>query len=244
MKKGVVFSILAFLLVFNQLNAQSYTKELYVGGGVLLRGYSFNLSYGMIFNPKRTGVFSLDIESERHSKEDNGLMNYRSGGASNLFVYGKQNSLHRLDFSYSEKRYLTDKTTENNLSLGLVYGGGFSLGMLKPYYLDLAYRGIDNQFKVVSERYSEANATAFLDYSAIQGRSSQQKGWDELSLAPGINLKTGMVLDWGAQSSFVRTVELGLKGNFYFEPIPLMILDENSAIFLTLYLKLHLGGRG
>jgi hypothetical protein len=53
-----------------------------------------------------------------------------------------------------------------------------------------------------------------------------------------------MILDWGAQSNFVRTIELGLKGNFYFEPIPLMILDENSAIFLTLYLKLHLGGRG
>ena len=68
-------------------------------------------------------------------------------------------------------------------------------------------------------------------------------GWDELNYRPGLTLKGGMLIDWGAWDGLVKSMEVGVCGDFYFKKIPMMVYEENTPVFINLYLNLHLGKR-
>ena len=224
------------------LNNHKY--ELLVGGGVHTTGFQVKAAFGLVYNPKRTGNIVLEFgeikdPSERQQTYD-GLSIV--GGAPKSFIYGKRNNLYQSRFVYAEKLYLSDKNNRA-ISLGLSYAAGFSLGMLRPYYLDLIYRNNVGIPTVTAEKFSQENQFKFLTPQEVDGPSGITYGWDELSLYPGFCFKAGLLVDGGASDSILKDIEVGVAADIYFSDIPLMVFEAQTPVFFNIFLNVHLGHR-
>ncbi|MDC0230544.1 hypothetical protein OAK19_01125 [Aureispira] len=219
-------------------------NEFFVGGGINTRGFQVRVAYGLIKSPMRTMNFFLEFGEIKNPKEKQQTYDGLSiiGGAPKSFIYGKRNNLFFTRFGYGEKYYISLKN-RRAVSLGFVYAGGFSLGMIRPYYLDLIYRDNVGRPSIVAEKYSESNMLKFLNPQEVDGPSGSDYGWDELDLAPGLFLKAGLLIDWGAFDTIVKDIEIGFAADFYFREIPMMIFEENTPVFVNLYINIHLGHR-
>lgn len=219
-------------------------NEFYLGGGIHTRGFQVRVGYSFLPNPIRTMTFFASFAEIKHPKEQ--TLTYEGlsilGGAPKSFIYGKRNNLFLARLGYGEKYYLSSKN-RRAVSLGFTYAGGFSLGMIRPYYLDLIYRDNGGRPNIIAEKYSQANSLKFLSPQEVDGPSGAAYGWDELDVAPGLFLKAGLLIDWGAFDSILKDIEVGIAADFYFKKIPLMIFEENTPIFVNLYLNVHLGHR-
>lgn len=218
-------------------------NELFVGGGINTRGFQVNVAYSLIKSPFRTMSFFVDFGEIKHPKERRQTYDGLSlGRAPKAFIYGKKNNLFFTRIGYGEKYYLSARN-RRLVSLGFTYSGGFSLGMVRPYYLDLIYRDNGGRPNVVPEKYSESNLLKFLNPQEVDGPSGPAYGWDELDLAPGLFIKAGLLIDWGAFDNVLKDIEIGVAADFYFDQIPIMIFEKNTPVFVNLYINIHLGHR-
>lgn len=219
-------------------------REFFIGGGVHTRGFQVTAGYSIIDRSRRTKSFFAEFGEIKHPKENRQSFEGFSGpgGGSSAFIYGKRNHLYMTRIGYGEKLYLSDKNTRL-VSLGFTYAAGISLGMIRPYYLDLIYRDNVGRPDIVAERYNESNRIKFLNPQEVDGPSGAAYGWDELTIRPGLFAKAGLLVDWGAYDSVVKAMEVGLSADFYTEDIPMMIFEENTPIFVNLYLNVYLGHR-
>ena len=222
-----------------------FRNELYIGGGIHTRGWNVNLNYAFIRKPMRTMSFTAEFGEIMHPKERTQTFEGLSiiGSTTKAFIYGKRNSLFVGRLGYSEKLYLSSKESRRAISLAWTYGGGISLGMVKPYYLNLIYRNSGGQPTIRAEKYGEDNWNKFLSPQEIDGPTGASRGWDELLLEPGFYVKTALLVDWGAFDEVVKGFEVGLSMDTYFSRIPIMIFEENTPIFVNLYLHIYLGKR-
>lgn len=184
----------------------------------------------------------------KHPREYRQSVNFHNGNlllkSSSSFSYGKQNNFLVARAGIGEKRYLSEKAKRKGVAVGVSYEGGFSLGVLKPYYLILnRLESSSGGSYTVTERYSEENAEFFLDVSRVQGAASFFKGIDEVSIIPGIHGKVGAHFSLGAFEKDVRALELGFMFDLYFKRVPIMIIENNQPFFLNLYATLQLGKR-
>lgn len=265
--KKILTIAATFLFLSSGLNAQKtfqpkqdnnydykgivYNKELAINLRVHTNGFAFGANIGKIKSYYLTRFYSLEVGEIKHPKERRQSFD-PSGGpggkTSRSFMFGKQNNLYMLRAGIGEKRYLSEKAKHKGLAVGLSYEVGPSLGLLKPYYLELI-RANDiggSPFLVVSEKYSEANEDVFLDVGRIYGSSSFTKGFGELKFRPGIHFKASVHFDWGAFDEFVKALEAGIMGDIFFSEVPIMVdteFSENRPYFINLFLTLQLGKR-
>jgi hypothetical protein len=183
----------------------------------------------------------------KHPREYRQAVNFQSGNlilkSSSAFAYGKQNNFIVARAGIGEKRYFSEKAKRKGVAVGISYEGGFSLGFLKPYYLDLSRLEPSGGSVAVTEKYSEENADLFLDVSRIQGAASFFKGIDEISILPGLHGKFGAHFSLGAFERDVRALEVGVMVDAYFKRVPLMIIENNQPLFVNLYATLQFGKR-
>jgi len=153
-----------------------YDKEFTFDIRLHTNGLALGVNIGRLKTFYKTRFYQFEIGELRHPKEEresNDNPNF-SGRSSRSFFFGKQNSLYVLRGGIGEKRYFSEKAKERGLAIGVSYVIGPSIGLLKPYYLDLL-RSRDNTIEVVSEKFSEENADQFLDVRNIFGSSGYFK---------------------------------------------------------------------
>jgi hypothetical protein len=160
------------------------------------------------------------------------------------FVYGKQNNFYAVHGGWGQRRYLSEKARRKGVAVGYQYVIGPSLGIVKPYYLDIPKPGdVRPCPDVVSIRYEEGdNAAAFLSNN-IYGASGLIKGWNQVSPMPGGFFKIALIFDWGAFDEMLKAAEVGLMADVYPREVPIMINEQNRPIFFNLYLNAQIGKR-
>jgi len=158
------------------------------------------------------------------------------------FVYGKQNNLYLLNVTYGKQFMLAEKAEKSGVELGLNILGGLSLGMLKPYYLNVLYP-VDNSntYTIKAIRYTPETAEKFLDWFSIYGGAGFTYGLDEIKFLPGIHLKSGLNFDWAQNDDAIKALEVGVMIDAYYKKVPIMILDDNAQFIPNLYLSLQFG---
>lgn len=217
------------------------------------RGWAVGVNFGRLKTYYLTTFFNVEIGELKHFKEFRQNFDFTFGGTgrtSKAFVFGKQNNLLVLRGGYGQKRYFTEKARRRGVAVGMSYSGGPSLGLLKPYYLDILYAGSgSNNLSIRSEKYSSENAVEFLSAGRIWGSSGFTKGLSEVSVVPGLHAKVALHLDWGAFDEFLKAAEVGIMADFFIRKMPIMVespeLDnvENSPLFINFFLNLQLGKR-
>lgn len=217
-------------------------------------GFAFGFSKGQLKTYYLTRFYSFEFGEINHPREHKETLDdfsFSNQAIPKSFIYAKQNSFFVLRGGVGEKRYLTEKGKKKGLAIGISYEAGASLGLLKPYYLNLKVRtGIDpSPLRLETRKYSEEIADRFLNIQEIYGGAGFLKGIGETKIIPGGHARLALHFAWGAFDEFVRAMEVGVLTDFYFQRIPIMVETptqkdrQNSPVFFNLYLNLQLGKR-
>ena len=212
-------------------------------------GLSFGYNKGDIVKYYLTKTFHLDVGYLRHPKEFR--QNLRSQAvlqsltSTSGYIFGKQNSLLTIRGGIGQIRYFGEKAKRKGVAVGLSYQGGPSLGILKPYYLDLKRFDEENGSGVrpSSEKYTEENESLFLDPNSIYSYSGFFKGLGEIKIIAGVQARGAIHFSWGSNDEYVKVLESGVMIDFYARKIPLLINEQNRSLFVNLYLSLQFGKR-
>ncbi len=161
------------------------------------------------------------------------------------YVYGKVNNFFCFRFNYGQRRTIAEKAKKSGVALYLTYMGGVSLGVEKPYFLEL--RDPDDPTITSPERYSAENADRFLDNDPstgkIAGYAGFEYGWKNLTPVPGGHAKVGLNFDWGKHDQFIKALEVGVAADIYYKRVNILVTKTNNPYFLSAYASIQLGKR-
>ncbi len=163
---------------------------------------------------------------------------------SKKYVYGKLNDVFFLRAGISWKKLLNRKPYyTGGVEVRLLYGGGFSLALAKPYYLYVVYYHEVSPGQYTYETRTEKFDPANNSWDDIYGRAPFTKGFGEITFHPGLYAKIGLNFEFGKAQNKVKSLEIG--GNFDVIPGGVVIMSgqHNTIFYPTLYLAFSFGKR-
>lgn len=244
----IFFSL--FLLYGNFLTAQDLEEEtqapdvnvLYnkqAVGGVFMHtegwGFFFRKAKILsIYNKVYWEVEAATMHSEKEYKTQN--ENYPDASS---YYFGKLNGMEAVRLGAGMSRMIWRKNDINCIQVDAVYGGGLSLAVLKPVYLEIIQNNPPDQFNLDSQKYDPNNDTP----ANIYGRASVFDGIGELSFYPGLYGRFGFNFDYANRHNTLKALETGVEVDAYSKVIPMMAYTTNNQIFINLYLSISFGKR-
>lgn len=217
-----------------------FRKHSIVGFKFNSDGYGAFYERGKIKSAFKTNIYWIELNEKKHRKEDK---QSRTDGAvvfGNPFIYGKQNNFYQLKLGVGQQYMFGGKGNKNGVGVYFVYGGGLSLGLLKPYYLDIESPPNSGQIRQI--KYSQADSAEFMGPNII-GHSGFGSGWGELKFAPGIHVKTALRFDWGRFNNGISAAETGFNVEYYPTKVEQMVGVEPNHFFINSYIAILFGSR-
>ena len=214
-----------------------FNKQSIFGIKLTTDGYAAFYELGKLKTPIKTNTYGLEIGERKHPKEEKLTRGLRGFAVGNPFIYGKINNFYYTKLGFGQQRLIGGKGNKNGVAVTALYGGGFSAGLLKPYYLQIDGSGEQQDIK-----YNN-NDSIFLNSSFINGSSGFGKGFNEMEFVPGAFAKIGMRFDYGRYNELVSAIEVGLNVEAYSKKMPIMLLNKEKQLFFHAYAAIVFGKR-
>ncbi len=261
MKKLITFVVCSILVAnaFAQLTFQPrklsntnkgivYDREFVTEFRLQTNGWGVGAQWGNIRTYYSTRFYYVGLGELKHTRE---VRSTTAGFGTRSYIFGKQNSFFQIKGGIGEKRYFSERAEKKGLAVGISYRIGPTLGLLKPYQLDINSSEGSSLlgFQTRSIRYTPQNANDFLDKNRISGASGISSGLENISPVIGGNAMVALHLDFGAFEEFVRAVDAGIMVDFFLQPVPIMVEAaqfnniKNSPFFLNIFLNFQFGKR-
>jgi hypothetical protein len=248
-----VFFVIFFVVLAGAQNPDDaakgiiYYKDYSVGIEAATNGFGAFVNISHRINLYKTKFYQFEITNITSPKAIEQASEYSSPvgfDSPKPFDYGKQNNFYTINASIGMKRLIAEKADKSGVELSLKYMGGVSLGILKPYDLDLIYSNDNTTISyILQQSYAEAGAR-FLNPEYIYGASGFTYGLNQISFVPGIHLKAGLNFDWAKYDDNIKALEVGIACNAYYEKVPIMVSNAaNEQIIPELYVSIELGKR-
>ena len=212
-----------------------FSKQNVLGIQFRTNGYGAFYELGRTKTSRKTKIYRLDITEIKNTKEEK----LPSGGffIGNPYIYGKRNYFYQATMGFGQQYILGQKGNKNGVSVTAVYNTGISIGMLRPYYVEVVEGSSTRVIK-----YSSKDSVAFLGPS-ILGGGGFGKGWSEVKIKPGAFAKTALRFDYGRFNEVVSGLEIGISVEAYGEKIPILLFQKDKQIFYQGYISLLFGRR-
>lgn len=214
-----------------------YHKQSIFGIQLRTNGYGAFYELGKMKTNRKTNIYRIDITEIKHQKEEKLL-----GGSfifGNPYVYGKINNFYPITLGFGQQYILGQKGNKNGVAVTGLYTAGVSIGLLRPYYLNVDHP-LEGEKTI---KYSVEDSALFLDQSAIISGGGFGKGWSELKVKPGAFAKVGMRFDFGRYNESVQALEIGMSLEAYASKIPIMALQKDDRLFFQGYIAFLFGRR-
>lgn len=208
--------------------------------GIRLASDGYGLSYekGYFKTPTRTLLFNAEL-NEKHSPQEHHISASNDGFDFSSVVPYKLNNLYEFKLSVGQQLLIGGKGNKNGVAVSAIYSGGLTLGMLKPYYLEIT--------NAISSATNEQTYLQFAQDTIIgdqiTGSSGFLVGWDHLTIKPGLNAKQAMRFDYGRLNQTVAAVEVGLTEEYFSAKMPIMYRIPAKQFFFNAYVSILFGGR-
>lgn len=214
----------------------AYQKQTSFGLQLRTNGYGAFLELGRMKSPRFTNLYSLEISEIFSAKEEKVPSNNQSyfGGS---YKYGKINNFFQAKLGFGQQYIFGQKGNKNGVAVLGIYQGGLSLGLLKPYYLDIDDNGFQRTIK-----YSPEDSIIFLN-GRVLGSAGPGKGWSEVKIKPGAFVKTALRFDFGAFNESITALEIGISIDAYAQKIEQMVLAEPKQVFFQGHIAVVFGSR-
>lgn len=215
-----------------------YSKQSVFGIQLRTNGYGFLYEKGKMKSQRNTAIYSVEFNEIKHPKEDK-LPNGSSGFSfGNPYIYGKVNNFYSLQLGFGRQRIMGQKGNKNGVAVSFIYKGGLSLGLLRPYYIQ-----VDDNNTVRTIKYSQKDSALFLNgYNIIAG-GGLGKGWKEIKPKPGVFAKSALRFDFGRFNEVVSAIEVGLSAEFYSAKIPILFYQKEKQFYYQGHIAIMFGHR-
>jgi hypothetical protein len=167
--------------------------------------------------------------SEYKSTADN-------GAGTNTYKYGKINNFYALKLAYGYRSLLVGKPDPGTVSIHWVNAGGVSIGLLKPYYINV-------YSDPTAIKYTSATASDFLDQDLIEGSAGFSRGLDEIKFIPGVHFKSALHFDFSGNRKNVIAIETGLNMEYYSQAVQIMANQSGTSYFFDIFIAAQFGRR-
>jgi hypothetical protein len=214
----------------------AYKKHTVFGGKLISNGYGAFMEFGRMKTVKKGLLFQLEISEYKSTKEDK--RSTFTTSYSTPYIFGKQNFFYPVKLGAQQQVLFGNKSNKNGVSITGNFGGGVSLGLLRPYYVQLS--SSNTYIKYISPSVSDSS---FLIPGRIGGGPGLGKGWNEIEVTPGAYIKTALRFDYGSYNEVVSALEVGIVADFYSKKIPIMVYEKQNQFFFTGYVALLFGRR-
>ena len=212
----------------------AYKKSFIFGVKLLNDGYGAFIEWGRAKSVKKSILYQFEITERKAAKETKQTNPYIN---STPFIYGKENFVYPVKLGVQQQLLLGNKANKNGVNVTANYGGGLSLSLLRPYYLQVE-KG--NNFVFV--KYNSPDSSLFLN-GPIVGGPTFGKGWSDLSVTPGLYAKTSFRFDYGRFNEIVSAIEVGITAEYYMKKIPILIQNPKKNFFFSGYIAICFGKR-
>jgi hypothetical protein len=105
------------------------------------------------------------------------------------------------------------------------------MGVLKPIYY------ITSESPWIEEKFDPAIHSPY----DILGGASFFKGFDELSVTPGVYLKVGSGFEFSQREKFLNVIEGGLGLDVFPKKMKIMANDQDKFLFFSLFMVYRFG---
>ena len=193
-----------------------FRKQSAFGLQLRTNGYGIFYEIGRFKSPRFANLYLIELTEIKDPKEEKTQTG--NGFVSNSFVYGKINNFYQFKIGFGQQYILGQKGNKNGIAVMGLYQGGLTLGLLRPYYINIQEGGQERSIK-----YDEADSSnKFLTAGLISGSSGLSKGWNELEFNPGAFLKTGLRFDFGRYNELIQALQIGLSVEGYSKKVEIM----------------------
>ncbi|MEO5967349.1 MAG: hypothetical protein ABIP68_08545 [Ferruginibacter sp.] len=212
----------------------TYIKHIAGGIKITTDGYGGFLELGRAKTVKKSMLFQFEVVETKHAKEFKQQVNFSS---SQPIIYGKINFFYPIKFGVQQQILLGNKGNKNGVSITGNVGGGISLGLLRPYLINVLDNGTQ---KFIG--YND-DSTAFLNTSNYLSGPGFGKGWSKLKVAPGVYIKPAVRFDYGKFNEMINALEVGATLEYYTKKVPQMVFSKQEQLFFSAYVSLIFGKR-
>lgn len=213
----------------------AYKKHTVFGGKLISNGYGAFIEFGRIKTVKKGLLFQLELSEYKSIKEEK-RSNFSGSTYSTPYIFGKQNFFYPVKLGVQQQVLFGNKSNKNGVSITGNFGGGLSVGLLRPYYIQLS--SSSNYIK-----YQRADSATFLNPSGIAGGPGLSKGWSDIDVIPGAYIKTALRFDYGTYNEIISALEVGITADFYSKKFPIMVDEKQKQFFFGGYFSLLFGRR-
>ncbi|MDP2722265.1 MAG: hypothetical protein Q8O72_05880 [Bacteroidales bacterium] len=244
----IILLMFSGLFVFGQFDTEQvdtlenkilYNKQVTYGVTFHNLGFGANFRKGKRITYFKTRMFEVEFVSMRSYKQIKLVNSFAAN--SRRYVYGKENDAFFLRAGLIWKKLLNQKPYWGGVEVRFIYGGGLSIGIAKPYYLYILepVAGNTDDYIIVTERFDPDKHSA----SYIYGKAPFSNGLGEITLHPGLYLKTGLNFEYGTRSTVIKSLEVGVCADILPTGLSIMADKRNQIAFPGIYLNFSLGKR-
>jgi hypothetical protein len=196
-------------------------------------GYGLSYEIGRFKSARVANIFQLEINEKKHKKEKRtSLLNSFNF---NSVIFGKLNNFYQVKLSAGQQRVIGGKGNKNGAAVMAIYTGGVSVGLQKPYYVDV----VDNGNQRYRKTYPEIIDSLYKE----QGAAGFTVGWNKVQPKYGLTAKGALRFDYGRFNETVSAIEVGLNAEYYIQKVSQMTYNPEKNFFFNAYISLLLGRR-
>lgn len=244
MKRIVYIALILFISFAGYAQKEEFNRELTFGfhfstiGG---RIGGFDARKAWLVEDNQLVSIGISLAEIKHPKEE--AVQYEGF---NSFKPGKRNGLYVLRTTFASEHTLFRKYHEDGVKLSFVYGGGPSIGFLKPYFIEFV-TGIESG-AILTDFAQYDPDVHILDLNALQINSVVSsggffRGWGGIKPIPGFNAKIALSFEYGQFNRSISGIEIGLLADIFTQEMVIIPEAKNKSFFTSGYLALYFGRR-
>jgi len=246
--KLLPLSFIAFFAMYSDGYAQGefdnqskifYRNERSWAGSLNSNGWGINYRFTKRINAFSGINFDVDLACLRHPKEIKSQSPYK-GGWGRSYVFGKANETYSLRVGAGYQKELFSKFDQGSISIRFFSGAGLSMAILKPVYYQkiTGYNSSTLELTYESSLFDPDYMQSIYD---IYDKESFFKGMDELSVVPGVYARIGLSFEYSNEDRSIHAIEGGLQLEGFLKKLPIMAVEDNHQLFLTLFASYRFG---
>ena len=146
-----ILSPILFLLIYSvSVSAQTrlateakgivFDREKTVEFRLHTHGCAINYQIGTIKSYYKTSYYEFglgELNSHKEVSSSTDPVGSIGGGSFRSYSYGKQNYAFVLRGGMGFKKYYSEKAAKNGVAVGVLFAGGLTAAIMKPYYLEI-----------------------------------------------------------------------------------------------------------
>ena len=175
------------ILKLEEEGEPAFRKHSIFGFKLNTDGWGVSYELGKIKTPYKATIYQLEFNEKKHPKEEKQSSQKDVGGfilLGNPFVYGKQNIFYQLKLGIGQQMMIGGKGNKNGVGVYGLFSGGFSAGLLRPYYIS-----VDDGTGVPKDiKYTTQDSALFLGQSIVGVQDWRKAGVKSVSF-PGFTPK-------------------------------------------------------